>query len=447
MGKQRLSSGGYDQLTDDPNDAGLNKRYLEDRRIQLDDQLAKKRRDDELKKHLSAYNDDPIAQTLGMAEFLLNEEKAQKAQRQKEHDDIIKQHDDPVMQTVALAQHYLKKEQAPDAQKAFARQERLDKLQEQDKLEAKLGNAGLGNAVVRESIGSAVQTVPNLASILARVSGDKETADTLQRQSQEFGQAREATRQEDMSPYLSRMYGGASQSLLQMAATPGGAMSKIVGAGAMSGNEALTTAEDAGLTGTDRLRYAGSQALFEAGVAALGQKLFGAGVESRLAGQAVAAETWKQLGKNIGVDALKEMPEEVLTSILQDLSSKYEGVSPDLTLGDFVQNSVDAAVQSAMMAAMGNAPNAGRIMLRGQPSPPIEPGEKLLNPDVSESAPAVTPEPATEAASPVVEQAPEPQPIAPAIEAFLNDPRSATKYEQAVKAGLPAIDKPNREPT
>jgi hypothetical protein len=363
----------YRPITTAPDDLGLTQQSIDREKLARDEENARKARQAALDAHLSGFADDPVSKALATADFVLKEEEAQKAAAQKEYDDIVSKHDDPVMKAWAVAEHYAKKTDAPEAQKAFADRERLEMLREQEKNAATLDRAGrygmgVADAFVRETIGSAVNVVPDLAAVVARLKGEQDVATQLNRDSQEFGQAREQSRSGDMSPWLSRMYGGASQSLLQTAATPGGAASKIIGAGVMSGNQAITAAEDAGLEGAAKYRYVGSQALFESGVAAIGQKFFGGGIESRLAGQTVAAQTWKALAKNIGTDALKEMPEEVVTTILQDVSSKLEGVSPDMNFADFVTNATEAAVQAAMMAPMANAGNAAALAFRQKPS-------------------------------------------------------------------------------
>jgi N12 class adenine-specific DNA methylase len=438
---QPPKTGGYAPVLPSDTQVGLNQDSIDQYKLDLEDADAINRRQKALDKYLSQYEDDPLTKAFATINFEAREaeqrKESQKLAQEKERKAFINKYpDDPIMQAWAQSEHDAEKTKNLPQKEAFARRERLEQIDERDRVARKLERLGGGNAFLRETLGSAVNVVPGLAAIPARAAEsvgmvEPGTTNELNRQSGAFQDAREQAREDDMSPWLSRMYGGASQSLLQTAATPGGAASKIAGAGVMSGNEALTTAEDAGLTGMDRLRYAGSQAIFEAGIAALGQKIFGPGVESRLAGQQIAAETWKQLGKNVGTDALKEMPEEVVTTILQDLSSKYEGISPDLTLGDFVANSVDAAVQSAMMAGMGNAPNAGKLVFDKKPETNAEKEANTRFPWLRDRQ---SQDPSTQAA----------EKLPPAVQAFTEKP-SATNYEAAVKAGLPPIERPNRE--
>jgi hypothetical protein len=322
------------------------------------------RRQAALDQHLKAYNPDPVSQLWGQAEFRLQEQEQEQTKQQEVEKSVADQYDDPVAKVWAIAQHRMQN-QGPMAQgalKAQKRQAAVEQMQRQDRMSAALDQITPDNAFVRESVGGALNAAPDFVALAARLTGSGEAADELNRQSQEMQQARGQMREEDWSPWLSGMYGGVVQNIAQMAGTPGGAYSKIAGAALQAGNQALTTAEDAGLKGNARLRYAGTQALFEGGIAAIFQKAFpGLGAESRVAGQGVAAQTWKQLAKQIGKDALAEMPEEAVTSILQDVSSKLEGVSPDMEIGDFAKNAAEAAVQAAMMSGIANTPNAARM--------------------------------------------------------------------------------------
>lgn len=331
---QPPKTGGFNPILPSNQSYGLDQESIDQYKLDLESAAARKKRQEALDKFLSQYEDDPVTKAIATLEFERQEaesqQEAQKAARERERKAIVEKYsDDPVMQAWALEENDYEKTRNIPQKQAFARREMIEQIDQRDRDARKLQRLGMGNAFLRESLGAAVNVVPGLAAVPARAAEtagfiEAGTTDELFRQSAAFQQAQEAARSDDMSPWLSRMYGGAAQSFLQMAGTPGGAASKIAGAGVMSGNEALTTATDAGLTGTDRLRFAATQGLLESGIAMLGQKLFGPGVESRMAGQAVAARTWKELGKNIGMDALKEMPEEVVTSILQNVSSKLE---------------------------------------------------------------------------------------------------------------------------
>lgn len=120
--------------------------------------------------------------------------------------------DDPYAQANHVAMVYARQRTAPEAQQAFAEGERLAQIKERNKTARKLENIpGIGRfAITREATGAAIETVPRMASILARVSdavtGEK-AADEANREAQRFGDAREQAREEDVSPYLSRQFG------------------------------------------------------------------------------------------------------------------------------------------------------------------------------------------------------------------------------------------------
>jgi N12 class adenine-specific DNA methylase len=439
---------GYDLITEGPpqDEQQRLKQYRLFVERQAAEEKARERRQKALDAYLRSYDDDPLSQAIATVEFEDREAEAQKkaaeAARQAERDKIVSQYDDPLTQAWKLAEHDIEKESSRDVKQAQADAELYEELQERDATARKLDRlgklgGGVADAFVRESLGAAVGVVPNLAAVPARAAEavglvEEGTTAELHRASGRYRQAQDQSRENDFSPWLSRMYGGAAESFLQMAGTPGGAYSKIGGAGVMSGNEALTTAEDAGLEGMAKYRYAGTQGLIEAGVAAIGQKLFGAGLESRLAGQRVAAETWKQLGKEVGKDALKEMPEEVVTAILQNVSSQMEGVSPNLTMEDYVTQSVEAAVQAAMMAGMGGAMSAPGVAFRGD-----QPSELTTLTDEEMAALRAQ---QGEGRLLTDDETPEPPPasateLPPEVDSFIKNP-SRKKYEAAVKAGL-----------
>jgi N12 class adenine-specific DNA methylase len=423
---QPPQTSGYDLITEGPpqDEQQRLKQYRLFVEQQKAEEEARKRRQKALDDYLMQYDDDPLSQAIAQFEFEEREAEAQKkaveAQRKAERDKIVSQYDDPLTQAWKLAEHDIEKGSNLDVKQAQADTEQYEELQERDATARKLDRIGkLGggiiDAFVRESAGAAIGVVPNLAAVPARAAEsvglvEEGTTAELHRASGRYRQAQEQARENDFSPWLSRMYGGAAESFLQMAGTPGGAYTKIGGAGVMSGNEALTTAEDAGLEGMAKYRYAGTQGLIEAGVAAIGQKFLGPGLESRLAGQRVAAATWKQLSKEVGADALKEMPEEVVTAILQNVSTQMEGISPGLTFEDYVTDATEAAVQAAMMAGMGGAMSAPGVAARKRQARRGGPGT-------------------------FGEQRPIPQ----ELDAFIRNP-SRRKYDKAVKAGvLPPI--------
>jgi N12 class adenine-specific DNA methylase len=409
---------GYDLITDagaavaDPNNKWRDEYRLMVERREAE-RVANERRQKDLDAYLKDYADDPWSQTLAKHKFEREErakqQKRQAEAREQERQKIAEEYpDDPVMQSWALWKNDSEKRKNLPQKQAAAKAEMLEKIAERDATARKLdrvGGLGMGvaDAFVRESVGAAVGVVPGMAAIPARAGEamgmvEPGTTAELHHQAGDFADAQQQAREDDISPWLSRMYGGAAQSFLQAAGTPGGGYSKAIGFGLTTGNEALTTAEDLGMSDAQKWRYAGTQGVIEAGIAMLGQRLLGPGFEARLAGQQVAASTWKTLAKEIGKDALKEIPEEVVTSILQDVSNKLEGVTPDIGFDEFVTHASEAAVQAAMMAGMGGAAQAPGLALRG-------------------------------------ETAEDP------VEAFLQNP-SRKKYKAALKAGLPPVIDP-----
>jgi N12 class adenine-specific DNA methylase len=396
MGKQRLTSSGYDVLS---SDESRDDDYIKKAKLDLMASEAAQVRKEKLDQHLLKFDKDPVSQSIARADFIEAEREAARAARKKELDTIAADHSDPIMKLIAVGSKVMTERDAPSAQKAFAEQEGADTYDQRERQSRALDKMGMGNAVVRETAGAAIGAGHSLAGVVARAKGDEDAADQLARDANKLEQAKSLSRSEDWNPYISGAYGGAAQSLIQSAATPGGAISKIIGSGVMSGNEALTTAKDAGLDLPEQMQFAATQGLLEAGIALIGQKLFGAGIESRLAGQAVASNTVRQLVKHVVKDTAKELPEEVITTALQDLSSKYQGVSPDMTLGDFIGNAADTVVQTIIMGGLGNVPDATKITKN-----------KLTS----------------------------------ALNAFRKKP-STENYKAAVDAGLPPIDTANRK--
>ncbi len=314
-GRQKQLPGGYEMMTE-PSQQGRGPGRdggvvdITEMRRQREEQ---DKRNAELAEFLRQYDDDPTSQALAAAEFARQQDKTQydawKKARQRQHDTWVQQGkdlypDDPTAQSLYVGQQYVRETRAPEAQQAFAEYEQRLQNEQMRANQRKL-ESYTTDTVMRETLGAAVELAPKLLAVPYRVA-DQVTgnimADEAIRESQQFARAREQARQEDWSPYLSGMYGGAAQSLLQALATPGGAYGKAAGFAAMTGNEALTTAEDAGLTGAARLKYAATQAALEGGIAALSARMFGGGLEARIAGRSIAAKTMQQLAKNVGKD-------------------------------------------------------------------------------------------------------------------------------------------------
>lgn len=395
-------------------------------------EAARRKRQEALAKHLEDYGDDPMSQMLGTGDFALKEYDAEQAKRKAERDKIIAEHpDDPMAQMLAIGEHHLKQRDAQSpASQAFAKNEAMQRMKRVDEVQSRFADDGTGNAFVRETFGALRNTGAAITALTSRLTGNSEAADEVHRKTNEYDAAQQQARDaNDMSPWLSRQFGGAAQSFLQAAGTPGGAYSKLAGAGVLTGDQAITTGKDAGLKGAALARYVGTQTALETGIAAISQRFAGPGFESRMAGEMVAANTMKQLVKNFGSDAFKEgVLEEIPTSLLQDLSSMYEGVSPDMTLEDFVSHASDALAQSVLMVGMSHAPNAAAIA--SQPQEPPQNPEFAPEPNLIDSTrQSVFPG----------KQAPAPA-VPPAVEAFANGPSRKT-YDAAVASGMKPLER------
>lgn len=431
---KKIQTSGYNLLTSDKSLPNKEESYRAGR-LRIEREAAEQEREKAIKEHLKGYASDPWSQYLGRFEFEQAEneqrKKDQKLALEKERKVIADKYpDDPLQQTLEWGKAQIEKTKNPLQKQAFDEQVLIDKLLERDRNQRALDKMGMGNAFLRESIGAAVGTYPKVAGPLSRgleAVGlvDEGTTDALYRGVGDFEASQQQAREDDLSPWLSRMYGGTASSFLQARATPGGPYAKMIGLGVMAGDQSLTTARDAGLEGMDRLRYGFTQGALETTIAAIGQKIFGPGFESRMAGQAVAAQTWKELGKHMVLDAAKEAPEELLTTIFQDVSSKLEGVTPNLTFNDFVTNATEAVVQAVMMSPMVNTPNAVKIAINGSKSQQQESPQPESQPGPQQQPPQ---------AEPVQPE----KPVVSPIEEFMQNP-SRTKYDAAVNAGMEEI--------
>ena len=435
-----------------------------------------------LEKHLSQYDDDPVSRALAAIEFRENQRNAKKADRQKVEDDLANQYDDPVMKSLKVTEYRIKQRSESRVREAQEKQDLLEYIKTRNQWQSDIEQRGYGSSLVREVRGALETGGASLISTIARLTGNSAAADELNRGINTYSEAKEKARQNDWSPYASSQVGGIAESLALMAATPGGLPAKAIGAGLTTANKALTTATDAGITGGARLRYAATQGGVETAFALLGNKLFGPGIDSRMLGKEVAARTWKQLAKNIGMDTLKELPEELLTTAFQDASTKLEGVDPNMTLDDFVQHLADTVVATVGQSAVVNVPNAARIATGTVPpaaTPPVNRSNRdnltdedleALNVELprvkskAENRENDTPPPlergdyksyddyltaiANQPTQPQQPKQPKPkQTKQEAIAAFRDDiTGSRSKYEAAVKAGMKPLP-PNVKPT
>lgn len=173
---------------------------------------------------------------------------------------------------------------------------------------------------------------------------------------------------------IERQLQGAAGSLGQMfptiagwAATGGAISSPYVfaaAAGASAGNEAITEGRDAGLSGAKLGAFATGRALAEALPSMILSKLGAPGAEGMLqqtAGQAITATTKKELAgqlakrlvKTVGLSALEEVPDELMTTAVNRGISAAAGIKQDQSLESEV---FDTVVQSLLVGGLANLP-------------------------------------------------------------------------------------------
>ncbi len=126
---------------------------------------------------------------------------------------------------------------------------------------------------------------------------------------------------EGREQFAAHTVGGAARSLSQMAvAMPFGVVGMIGLASGVEGNQAITEAKDKGLTTPETLRYAATAAAIEGVIAGLFQKIGYGGLESLMAGKAVAGTGFRQAMRQAGIAQIQELPEEVLTEVLHNVN-------------------------------------------------------------------------------------------------------------------------------
>ena len=92
---------------------------------------ARRERDARRKLYLQQYDSDPISQAIAAAEFDQKEQERAAAQYQAEYDKVTQQYADPLDQAIAAGTRFMLETDAPAAQKAFADNERLQQIRQQ----------------------------------------------------------------------------------------------------------------------------------------------------------------------------------------------------------------------------------------------------------------------------------------------------------------------------
>lgn len=207
---------------------------------------------------------------------------------------------------------------------------------------AELDHDGGKRIPVLENIASGISDAAvEGASLLARIQGAvgggeerHELADYMNRAVDNREQVRSVIDTRDNFPdILQSGTRGAARSIAQataLASTGGGSAAVIGGFAASRGNQAITEAKDAGLTGSDKWGYAGRAAAIEGSIAG-GFQLAGIGGFEKMitGGMGMTRAGLKGFMKSTGVAMLQEVPEEVITEILDEYNQIVSGVSPN----------------------------------------------------------------------------------------------------------------------
>jgi len=138
--------------------------------------------------------------------------------------------------------------------------------------------------IIREPVYGMMGAGASLASTLTRPLS-KDMGDYFAQAGEQLGVARESMRKDDWFPRLSRLYGGAAESLTTatIAAPAGGA--GVIGTLAVTeANQALYDAEKAGLKGEERMKYALTQGAIEGSIAGAFQAVGLGGAEKLVGG-------------------------------------------------------------------------------------------------------------------------------------------------------------------
>ncbi len=252
----------------------------------------------------------------------------------------------------------------------FEAETRGEFQQEMQKDAAKeLGQAWFPNAAAANK-----QAGAGLASLGARLTGNDEAADILNRYSDAVGQvAGERDKQNKyLPPAVTRGFRNSLSSLTQSAI--GGAVAGPYGAigvnAAAEGNQAITEARDAGLAGTDVAKYAASQAAIEGSVGAVMQKAGLGGVNNYFkstVGQQVVQGGIRQALKRAGVAALQELPEELVTELGHSVARKMSGVDPNALSAEALQQTVfDTTLQTLMTVGMAASPDVAMTAIESK---------------------------------------------------------------------------------
>jgi len=213
---------------------------------------------------------------------------------------------------------------------------------------------------------AATQSRPDLAATSSAA------ADTLNRTVSQTLEQKAAADEAVGRGLLGSTVTGAARSLATTVPTAfvAGPAGAIAGAVGTTANQATTTAADQGMDPGQATRYVATQAIIEGVPAAIMQR-FGMGGMESLASNPVANGVFDAL-KKAGISTLYELPEELVTTIGQQLSNGLEGVDPSaLTYEGMRDASRDTVLQTLLAGGAMGGVSAASSMRQGQP--PVTP--------------------------------------------------------------------------
>lgn len=219
---------------------------------------------------------------------------------------------------------------------------------------------GLEGAIpyVQPLVAAGRQAGTGIQSLLHRIGGQDDLADELSRRQDAMAEASAgAVRDAGVwNPDLARDVEGAASSLLQTTATPGGAATKLLTAGALSANKALTEGKAAGLTPGANAAQALAMGAFEALPGLVLNRLGGTTIDKALT-QPLKDSLRRGLARGVADAADRvatiygtELGEELITAAGQQLTRKLSGIDPGaFDPATLEQVGRDVIVQTALM--------------------------------------------------------------------------------------------------
>jgi hypothetical protein len=215
-------------------------------------------------------------------------------------------------------------------------------------------------------------------------------ADALNRKTDEIEQQAQIADATAGREFLGKSLRGAGRTAIPTvaAAFTGGAPAAIGYGVGLTGNQAITQAEDKGLAGGQKARYVTTQMLAEGVPSAVMGKLGWGGLESVFvepAKRGLAAAL-----KKAGLTIAQELPEEYATQAIQSASNYFEGVDPNALTPAAIESAFyDVGAQTFLAAGAGSGISSLSNRATPTPTPTTDTsGQPPINP-----APAPPPPP------------------------------------------------------